>query len=76
MESLISLRPQRSMFSDDDTKLGLDEYQEWTTRTDRNPRPGIDGLGFAMLGLFGEAGSLLSELKKETAGSGLIPRLP
>jgi NTP pyrophosphatase (non-canonical NTP hydrolase) len=64
-DSPISLRPQRSMFPDDDAMIGLDEYQEWTTRTDRNPHPGIGGLGFAMLGLFGEAGSLLSELKKK-----------
>jgi NTP pyrophosphatase (non-canonical NTP hydrolase) len=59
------LRPQRSMFADTDDLIGLDEYQHWTELTDRNEREGIDGLGFVMLGLFGEVGSLLSELKKK-----------
>ena len=45
--------------------LGLNEYQRFTTRTDRNDRPAIEGLGFVLLGLFGETGSLLSELKKK-----------
>lgn len=48
--------------------LGLDEYQELTRGTDRNPCPGISGLGFVLLGLFGETGSLLSELKKKQRG--------
>src|SRR5690242_10534138 len=59
------LRPQRSIFPDEEMLIGLDEYQQWTTLTDRNRRPGIQGLGFALLGLFGEVGSLLSELKKK-----------
>jgi NTP pyrophosphatase (non-canonical NTP hydrolase) len=45
--------------------LGLDEYQQFTKITDKNERSGIEGLGFALLGLFGETGSLLSELKKK-----------
>ena len=53
------------MFPDHDTLVGLDEYQQWTTQTDRNQRAGVKGLGFALLGLFGEVGSLLSELKKK-----------
>jgi NTP pyrophosphatase (non-canonical NTP hydrolase) len=65
IDSPISLRPQRSMFPDHDTLVGLDEYQQWTTQTDRNQRAGVEGLGFALLGLFGEVGSLLSELKKK-----------
>lgn len=59
------LRPQRSMFPDRDLLVRLDEYQHWTTLTDRNERAGIAGLGFVLLGLFGEVGSLLSELKKK-----------
>jgi NTP pyrophosphatase (non-canonical NTP hydrolase) len=45
--------------------VGLDEYQHFTTRTDRNERRGTEGLGFVLLGLFGEVGSLLSALKKK-----------
>jgi NTP pyrophosphatase (non-canonical NTP hydrolase) len=53
------------MFAEDDAHVELDEYQRWTGLTDRNERQGIDGLGFVLLGLFGEVGSLLSELKKK-----------
>lgn len=59
------LRPQRSMFPDHESLIDLDEFQQWTTLTDQNKRPGVDGLGFVLLGLFGEVGSLLSELKKK-----------
>ena len=45
--------------------LGLDEYQHATTLTDKNDRPGLSGLGFVLFGLFGETGSLLSQLKKK-----------
>ena len=45
--------------------LGLDEYQNFTELTDKNECSGIEGLDFALLGLFGETGSLLSELKKK-----------
>jgi hypothetical protein len=45
--------------------IGLDKYQQFTTRTDRSDRPGMEGLGFVLLGLFGEVGSLLSTLKKK-----------
>jgi NTP pyrophosphatase (non-canonical NTP hydrolase) len=65
MDEVLLLRPQRSLFEDEETALGLDEYQMFTTQTDRNPAIGIDGLGFVLLGLFGEVGSLLSELKKK-----------
>jgi NTP pyrophosphatase (non-canonical NTP hydrolase) len=51
--------------SDDKTPIYLDKYQEFTRRTDKNPRPGVEGLVFALLGLYGETGSLLSELKKK-----------
>lgn len=45
--------------------IGLDEYQDFTTRTDKSGQRGIAGLRFILLGLFGETGSLLSELKKK-----------
>jgi NTP pyrophosphatase (non-canonical NTP hydrolase) len=64
-EGTVLLRPQRSLFDDAEAPVGLDEYQQFTTRTDRNDRPGTDGLGFVLLGLFGEVGSLLSALKKK-----------
>lgn len=64
-EARALMRQQGSLFADDDSPLGLDEYQEFTTRTDRNSGAGIDGLGFVLLGLFGEIGSLLSALKKK-----------
>lgn len=50
---------------EDDAPLALNEYQQFTARTDKNGKPGIDGLGFVFLGLFGEVGSLLSALKKK-----------
>jgi NTP pyrophosphatase (non-canonical NTP hydrolase) len=45
--------------------LGLDDFQRKAFRTDQNRRDGMDGLRFPLLGLFGEAGSLLSALKKK-----------
>src|SRR6267154_91900 len=45
--------------------LPLDLYQEQAGLTDRIPKQGTDGVHFALLGLFGEVGSVLSELKKK-----------
>lgn len=45
--------------------LGLDHYQNRAQLTDRNPKQGTAGIHFALLGLFGEVGSVLSELKKK-----------
>ena len=45
--------------------LSINEYQEFTLKTDRNSDTGLDGMDFVFLGLFGEAGSLLSALKKK-----------
>jgi NTP pyrophosphatase (non-canonical NTP hydrolase) len=59
------MRQQRSLFSEDDVPLALNEYQQFTARTDKNAKSGIDGFGFVLLGLFGEVGSLLSALKKK-----------
>lgn len=58
------LRAQPSLFGPE-PPIGLDEYQRFTTRTDRNDRAGADGIGFVLLGLFGEVGGLLSALKKK-----------
>lgn len=58
------MRQQASLFSED-APLALNEYQRFTARTDKNEKPGIQGLGFVLLGLFGEVGSLLSALKKK-----------
>src|SRR5277367_5732206 len=59
------LRAQRSLFDDARAPVGLDEYQQFTIRTDRNEKTGTGGLGFVLLGLFGEIGGLLSALKKK-----------
>lgn len=45
--------------------LGLNEYQQCATQTYRGPRDGSEKFEFLLLGLFGEVGSLLSELKKK-----------
>src|SRR5579859_7409887 len=44
--------------------IGLNRYQECAKRTDQNQNDGMQGLDFALLGLFGEVGTLLSALKK------------
>jgi len=53
------------VFINSQESLSLDEYQNFTELTDKNKHSGIEGLDFALLGLFGETGSLLSELKKK-----------
>jgi len=45
--------------------LGLNEYQQCAAQTYRGPREGKEKFEFLLLGLFGEVGSLLSELKKK-----------
>src|SRR5258708_5782398 len=45
--------------------LGLDEYQLCAVQTYRGHVNGTEKLRFLLLGLFGEVGSLLSELKKK-----------
>lgn len=56
---------QAQLFEDVGDALQLDEYQEFTAASDRSGLAGPDGLGFVLLGLFGEVGSLLSALKKK-----------
>src|SRR5205807_10419428 len=43
----------------------MGEYQHFTVKTDQNSKTGYAGLMLPLLGLFGEVGSLLSELKKK-----------
>lgn len=65
VDARLLMRQQGSLFAEDDAPLALNEYQQFTARTDKNGKPGINGLGFVLLGLFGEVGSLLSALKKK-----------
>jgi NTP pyrophosphatase (non-canonical NTP hydrolase) len=45
--------------------LNLDSYQALAAKTDKSGRSGREGVGFLLLGLFGEVGSPLSALKKK-----------
>lgn len=45
--------------------LGLDEYQRFAVRVNTTGLRGKEALTFLLLGLFGEVGSLLSEIKKK-----------
>ncbi len=45
--------------------LTIDQYQSLARETDRTAKNGSSGLEFPLLGLFGEVGSLMSELKKK-----------
>lgn len=45
--------------------LTLEQYQEMALATDQNRTPGMRGAKFPMLGLFGEVGSLMAEVKKK-----------
>lgn len=49
----------------DTRRISMNEYQRFTLKTDQNMRDGYPGLKLPLLGLFGEVGSLLSELKKK-----------
>ena len=64
-EATSLIRDQAVLSEVNGLPLGLDEYQSFTATTDRSPTQGLDGLGFLLLGLFGEVGSLLSEIKKK-----------
>ncbi len=65
IDARVLMRQQGSLFAEAENPLGLDEYQQFTAKTDKNEKFGIEGLGFVLLGLFGETGSLLSALKKK-----------
>jgi NTP pyrophosphatase (non-canonical NTP hydrolase) len=49
----------------DERPLSLAEYQRFAVKTYRGPAAADEKLEFLLLGLFGEVGSLLSELKKK-----------
>lgn len=51
--------------SDSKSIIDFGEYQEIAESTDQNRRTGDSGMSFYLLGLFGETGSLLAELKKK-----------
>jgi NTP pyrophosphatase (non-canonical NTP hydrolase) len=63
MRSLDDLRDDFG--SRDSGPLGLDEYQRCAIQTFRGHSMDAEKLRFLLLGLFGEIGSLLSELKKK-----------
>lgn len=65
MSLIARLRTQTSLFSTLDNSLTLSEYQDFSLRTNKSNRTGVDDIGFFLLGLFGETGSLLSEIKKK-----------
>ena len=43
------MRQQGSLSIEEDVPLALNEYQQFTERTDKNEKPGINGLGFVLL---------------------------
>ncbi|WP_437935148.1 nucleotide kinase domain-containing protein [Sorangium sp. So ce341] len=45
--------------------VAINEYQNFVRRTDKSGCSGREAVAFALLGLYGETGSLLSELKKK-----------
>ncbi len=53
------------MFGESSELLTLNKYQSLAQQTDAKVREGDSALAFPLLGLFGEIGSLLSELKKK-----------
>jgi NTP pyrophosphatase (non-canonical NTP hydrolase) len=53
------------IFGESHESLTLNKYQSLAQKTDFKAREGDRALAFPLLGLFGEVGSLLSELKKK-----------
>ena len=64
---LRKLRIEQLLSDVDDGALSFVEYQRFAVGTDKTKdfAPGLSGISFLSLGLFGEVGSLLSELKKK-----------
>lgn len=54
-----------AVLADSPMALSVEQYQVLARGTDRTARQGTGRLDFPLLGLFGESGSLLSELKKK-----------
>lgn len=65
LDSLRSELDGLSAGAPDESPLTLSEYQRFAVRTYRGRASGKEKLEFLLLGLFGEVGSLLSELKKK-----------
>jgi NTP pyrophosphatase (non-canonical NTP hydrolase) len=61
---MILIKPQQILGESHDS-LTLHTYQSLAQQTDFKAREGDTALAFPLLGLFGEVGSLLSELKKK-----------
>jgi NTP pyrophosphatase (non-canonical NTP hydrolase) len=53
------------IFGESSESLTLNKYQSLAQKTDAKARQGDRAVAFPLLGLFGEIGSLLSELKKK-----------
>jgi NTP pyrophosphatase (non-canonical NTP hydrolase) len=64
----ISAKDVRTAFGiaepEDMPPLSLNEYQNLALASDKSSAPGTGGIGFLLLGLYGEVGSVLSEFKK------------
>jgi len=63
-------RIRHELGSDADGPLSLNEYQRYALRTYKGDLVGADLFRFLLLGLHGEVGSLLSELKKKQRDRG------
>jgi NTP pyrophosphatase (non-canonical NTP hydrolase) len=61
---MIYTKPHQ-IFGESSESLTLNKYQSLAQKTDAKAREGDRALAFPLLGLFGEIGSLLSELKKK-----------
>lgn len=68
MKDLAAVR--RELGSETTGPLGLDEYQSHARLTYRGNLQGAERFEFLLLGLYGEVGSLLSELKKKQRDRG------
>src|SRR5437016_3029827 len=60
----LTIRKARMTSQNATEMLLMNDYQRFTLQTDKKPT-GYAGLRLSLLGLFGEVGSLLSELKKK-----------
>lgn len=63
--SLTEIRSELDPTSTRTGRLGLDEYQAFALRTDKTGSDAAMSTSLILLGLFGEVGSVLSEMKKK-----------
>jgi NTP pyrophosphatase (non-canonical NTP hydrolase) len=59
------VQAEQLLFSEKEPLVYLNNYQKFAVQTDQNRGTGLSGLRLPLLGLFGEVGSLVSELKKK-----------